>query len=60
LIVYTGGSGIEGRMGAAVVVDLEDHVVHSQMGDANTTTVYAAELHAIEMALDSVLNSTES
>ncbi|OQD73321.1 hypothetical protein PENANT_c211G00669, partial [Penicillium antarcticum] len=59
LIVYTDGSGIEGRMGAAVVVDLEDHVAHSQMGDENTTTVYAAELHAIEMALDSVLNSTE-
>ena len=59
LIVYTDGSGIEGRMGAAVVVDLEDHVAHSQMGDENTTTVYAAELRAIEMALDLVLNSTE-
>lgn len=59
LIVYTDGSGIEGRMGAAVVVDLEDYVAHSQMGDENTTTVYAAELRASEMALDSVLNSTE-
>ncbi|KAJ5111870.1 reverse transcriptase [Penicillium alfredii] len=59
LMIYTDGSGIEGRMGAAVVVDLEDHVAHSQMGDDNTTTVYAAELRAIEMALESVIDSTE-
>ncbi|KAJ5766658.1 reverse transcriptase [Penicillium nucicola] len=59
LIAYTDGSGIEGRVGAAAVIDLEDHVAYSQMGDDNTTTVYAAELRAIEMALDSVLNSTE-
>lgn len=59
LIIYTDGSGIEGRVGAAVVIDLENHVAHSQMGDDNTTTVYAAELHAIEMALESIVNSTE-
>ncbi|KAJ5111866.1 zinc knuckle domain protein [Penicillium alfredii] len=59
LILYTDGSGIEGRVGAAAVIDLEDHVAHSQMGDDNTTTVYAAELHAIEIALESVINSTE-
>lgn len=59
LIIYTDGSGIEGKVGAAAVIDLEDHVAHSQMGDDNTSTVYAAELRAIEMALESVLSSTE-
>lgn len=55
LIIHTDGSGTEGRVGAA-----EDHVAHSQMGDDNTTTVYAVELHAIEMALGSVISGTES
>jgi hypothetical protein len=40
-------------------MDLEDQHAHSQMGDENTSTVYAAELRAIEMALALVLESTE-
>jgi hypothetical protein len=59
VILYTDGSGIEGRIGAAVVVDLEEHPTHSQMGDEDTSTVYAAELHAIEMALTLLSESTE-
>ena len=59
LILYTDGSGIEGRIGAAAIVDLEDQHAHSQMGDDGTSTVYAAELRAIEMALTMVLESTE-
>ena len=59
VILYTDGSGIEGRIGAAAVVDLEDQNIHSQMGDDSTSTVYAAELRAIEMALAMVLESTE-
>ncbi|KAJ5330279.1 zinc knuckle domain protein [Penicillium atrosanguineum] len=59
VILYTDGSGIEGRIGAAAIVDLEDQHAHSQMGDENTSTVYAAELRAIEMALALVLESTE-
>jgi hypothetical protein len=51
LILYTDGSGIEGRIGAAVV-DLRNHHTHSQMGDDDTSTVYAAELRGIEMALN--------
>jgi hypothetical protein len=36
------------------MIYLEDHVVHSQMGDENTTTVYVAELSAIKMVLQLV------
>lgn len=59
LILYTDGSGIEGRIGAAAVVHLEDRYAHSQMGDDDTSTVYAAELHAIEMALALASESRE-
>ena len=59
LILYTDGSGIEARIGAAAIVDLKDQHTHSQMGDDSTSTVYAAELRAIEMALAMVLESTE-
>lgn len=59
LIFYTDGSGIEGRIGAAAVVDLEDQHAHSQMGHDSTSTVYAVELRVIEMALAKVLEGTE-
>ena len=59
LVLYTDGSGIEGRIRAAAIVDLEDQHVHSQMGDDSTSTVYAAEFRAIEMAHTMVLESTE-
>ncbi|KAJ6168289.1 reverse transcriptase [Penicillium chrysogenum] len=59
LILYTDGSGIEGRVGAAAIVDLEDQYFHSQMGNDDTCTVYAAELRAIEMALTLASESTE-
>ncbi|KAJ5575967.1 reverse transcriptase [Penicillium sp. DV-2018c] len=57
--MYTDGSGIDGKIGAAAVVDLEDRHAHSQMGDDDTSTVFAAELRAIEMALTMAQESTE-
>ncbi|KAJ5543315.1 zinc knuckle domain protein [Penicillium sp. DV-2018c] len=59
LIMYTDGSGIDGKIGAAAVIDLQPQHAHSQMGDDETSTVYAAELRAIEMALTMALESTE-
>ncbi|KAJ5227661.1 hypothetical protein N7489_008369 [Penicillium chrysogenum] len=59
LILYTDGSGIDGKIGAAAIVNPEKEYAHSQMGDEETSTVYAAELRAIEMALALVLLSTE-
>jgi hypothetical protein len=42
----------------AVIVDLVDLNVHSQMGDDDTSATYAAELRVIEMALAMALEST--
>ncbi|KAJ5751391.1 zinc knuckle domain protein [Penicillium nucicola] len=50
--------GIDGRIGAAAVVDLEDQHAHNQMGGDMPSTVYAAKLRAIEMALEMVLGSS--
>jgi ribonuclease HI len=50
LIIYTDGSGYEGRVGAAM--GIENHHQRSQMGTDRISTVYAAELRAIEMALN--------
>jgi ribonuclease HI len=59
LVIYTDGSGYEGRIGAAMIVDLDDQHRLSQMGTDDMSTVYAAELRAIEMALDYVRNTQE-
>jgi ribonuclease HI len=52
LIIYTDGSGIEGKVGAAAVVNTTLEHRHSQMGLEEDSTVYSAELRAIEMATD--------
>ncbi|OQD74221.1 hypothetical protein PENANT_c186G02594 [Penicillium antarcticum] len=41
LILYTDGSGIKAKTGAAAVVDLEERNAHSQMRDDRTSTVEA-------------------
>jgi Ribonuclease HI len=47
---YTDGSGYQGGIGAAVYQGTESRLCH--MGTDNMATVYAAELRAIEMALE--------
>jgi ribonuclease HI len=59
LIMYTDGSGIESKVGAAAVDEGGKHIALSQMGDDDSSTVYSAELRAIEMALELVLNGDE-
>ncbi|KAJ5809035.1 reverse transcriptase [Penicillium pulvis] len=54
LIIYTDGSGIEGKVGAAVVVEATREHRHCQMGTEQDSTVYSAELRAIEMATELV------
>jgi ribonuclease HI len=50
LRLYTDGSGYQGGIGAAVCWGTESRLYH--MGTEEMATVYAAELRAIEMALE--------
>lgn len=59
LIMYTDGSGIDGKVGAAAVNESGEQIAQSQMGEDDSSTVYSAELRAIEMALELVLNANE-
>ncbi|KAJ5901429.1 reverse transcriptase [Penicillium tannophilum] len=54
LLIYTDGSGIEGKVGAAAVVEATSEHRHCQMGTELDSTVYSAELRAIEMATELV------
>ena len=52
LIIYTDGSGIEGRVGAAALVSSTGEYRQCQMGTDEISTVYSAELRGAEMALE--------
>ena len=58
--MYTDGSGIQSKVGAAAVDETGEHIALSQMGDDDSSTVYSAELRAIEMALELVLGGDEA
>jgi ribonuclease HI len=51
LFVYTDGSGINNHIGAAAVSPLAKCTKQVYMGDSETSTVYAAELQGIRLAL---------
>lgn len=57
--MYTDGSGIESKVGAAAVDEAVKHLALSQTGDDDSSTVYSVELRAMEMALELVLNGDE-
>jgi ribonuclease HI len=61
-LVYTDGSGFEGHIGAAAVnIDDGDTVISDRrhLGTESQSTVYAAELSGIEMALDRAIRDNK-
>ncbi|KAJ5639863.1 uncharacterized protein N7484_007725 [Penicillium longicatenatum] len=59
VIIYTDRSGIDGKVGAAAVVKATREHRHCQMGTEQDSTVYSAELRAVEMALEMVQDGPE-
>ncbi len=51
LAIYTDGSGIDGKIGAAAVAPQQGRAKKVFLGDKYTSTVYAAELKGIYLAL---------
>ena len=53
LIVYTDGSGINGKIGAAAVIPSQNATFKAYLGSAHFFTVYSGELQGVAMALNS-------
>lgn len=51
LSIYTDGSGIKGEIGSAAVCPLTQQTLCAHMGSDTLSTVYAAELQGISLAL---------
>ena len=51
-MIYTDGSGINGKIGAAAVIPQLDTIKKAYMGEETVSTVYSAELEVIRMALE--------
>ena len=60
IIVYTDGSGINGKIGAAAVAPSQGTVCKAFLGPSYCFTVYSGELQGVAMALNIVLSQTNS
>jgi ribonuclease HI len=54
LVIYTDGSGNKGHIGAATYCPVDKTTQQQYVGKASTHTVYAAELVAIQLALNAL------
>jgi ribonuclease HI len=59
LQTYTDGSGINGQVGAAAVSPAIKKAMQLYMGDETISTIFAAELQGIRLALDITLAEWE-
>lgn len=55
LVIYTDGSGYQGRVGASAVCPRDQQICRNHLGTEADSTVYAAELDGIRMAMDSAM-----
>lgn len=60
LVVYTDGSGINDKIGAAAVLPSQGIVCKAFLGPSHCFTVYSGELQGIAMALNIALSQTNS
>jgi ribonuclease HI len=60
LAIYTDGSGIHGKVGAAAVVPTTDLSASAYLGKETTANVYAAELVGILMGLELGIRSNQT
>jgi hypothetical protein len=61
-LIYTDGNGFEGHVGVAAVNIYDGNIVISDrrhLGIESQSTVYAAELSGIEMALDRAIRDNK-
>lgn len=58
LIVYTDGSGINGKIGAAAVIPSQNITLKAYLGPAHFFTVYSGELQKVAMALNSTSSAS--
>ena len=57
--IYTDGSGIENKIGAAAYNSSANEVGHQHLGDVTQFNVYAAELTALHLAVQQIQNPHE-
>ena len=59
MTIYTDGSGIEGKIGAAAYNSVTNEASHQHLGSETQFNVYTAELTAVQLAIKQLRNHCE-